>query len=76
MYTKEWMRIFSDNLSYMLEYTNISQRDLADAAGISESCISKYLTGKALPSVISIVNICNALDCEVDDLIYLDEHVI
>lgn len=65
----EWLDIFGDNLVEMLEYANMSQRDLADEAGLSESTISNYINKRKIPSLRAIINIAYALDCDLTDLI-------
>lgn len=65
----EWLDIFGDNLRDMLEDANMTQRDLADEAGLSESAISQYIHKQKIPSLKSIINIAYALDCSMDELI-------
>ena len=69
----EFLRIFSDNLRYSLDYANMSQRELADAIGVDESTISRYLRGQRMPTAKIIVNIACVLDCDISDLIPCDE---
>ena len=65
----EWIDIFADNLAEMLMEARMTQRELADETGLSESTISRYLHKQAIPSLKAIVNIAYALDCSMDDLI-------
>lgn len=71
----EFLHIFSDNLRYSLDYANMSQRDLADAIGVDESTISRYLRGSRMPTAKIIVNMAYVLDCDISDLIPCDEMV-
>ena len=71
----EFLRIFSDNLRYSLNYANMSQRDLADAIGVDESTISRYLRGLRMPTAKMIVNMAYVLDCDISELIPCDEMV-
>ncbi len=71
----EWMEIFGDNLKEMLEYANMTQRELADAAGLSESSVSDYINKRKLPGIKAIINIGYALDCDFNDLIDFGEHI-
>ena len=41
----EWLREFSINLRRMMWDARMTQRELADLSGLSESCISRYLNG-------------------------------
>ena len=71
----EWLDIFSDNLKSALEYANMTQRELADASGVSESSICKYLRKQQIPSLKAIINIAYALDISTDELINFDEPI-
>lgn len=46
----------------------LSQKDLANILGVSQSAISKYETGVALPSLNTARKIAAALDCTIDEL--------
>lgn len=71
----EWLRRFSSSLKDMLKDARMSQRELADATGLSESAISKYVNGQQIPTVRAIVNICYELACNTDDLIDFGERI-
>ena len=64
----EWLSIFGDNLQYMLDRVRMTQRDLAEETGLSEASISRYINKERIPSVRALVNIANALDCSLDDI--------
>lgn len=72
----EWLDIFGDNLKSALEYTNTSQRELADASGLAESTISNYINKRKMPSLKAIINIAYAMDISTDELINFDERII
>lgn len=65
----EWMQHFKDVLKDQLQYNEMSQRDLAEQATISESTISSYINMQKMPSVRSILNICWVLGISTDELI-------
>lgn len=71
----EWIRIFGDNLASILEEYRMSQRELADAAGLSESSISKYINKQIAPSIFAIINIADALGVTVDELVDFGDRV-
>lgn len=71
----DFIHIFANNLRYSMDYVDMSQRELADASGIDESVISRYLRGRVMPSTRCLVNIAYALDCRVEDLIPCEELV-
>ena len=65
----QWLGMFSDNLTYLLAKADMTQRELADACGMSESTVSKYVNGHQMPNGIAITKLANALDCSVSELI-------
>lgn len=71
----EWIKNFSSNLSSMLFEANMSQEELADASGVSQAAISRYLSGQRAPDLRSVNNIAYALDCDIDDLVNFDEMI-
>lgn len=71
----EWLKKFGKTLSDMLKDARMTQRELADATGLSESAISNYVNGKQIPTVRAIINICYELACNTDDLIDFGERV-
>ena len=72
----EWLDIFSANLVDALKDANMTQRELADDCGLSESIISDYVHGKKIPGLKAIINISYSLDCTIDDLIDFGERII
>lgn len=72
----EWLDIFSGNLASLLNDTNMSQRELADAAGLSEGTISKYIHKQQIPTLKAAINIAHALDIDISELVDFDAMVI
>ena len=71
----EWLKIFAHNLREMLFDCNMSQRELADETGLSESTISRYLSRQTVPSLFAIINIAYALNCDINDLIDFGDRI-
>ena len=65
----EWLETFGTNLLNIMNEKGISQRELADAAGVSEATISRYVNKRQIPNANVIVAIANALGCRPSDLI-------
>lgn len=65
----QWMNIFAGNLVDIMEERGYNQEQLAEATGISQASISRYIRKKQMPNVKAIVNIAYAMDCEVEELI-------
>ena len=51
----EWLDIFADNLVDILRDARMSQRDLADAIGVTESTISRYIHKQQIPTLKNII---------------------
>ena len=74
--TKEkWLDDFSYNLSEMMDFTNTSQRELAKMTGLSPATINGYLKGTIMPSAIAVINIAIVLECNIDELINMNEFI-
>ena len=71
----EFMREFGENLKAELKDACMSQKELSEWTGISESTISKYIHGELMPGIKNLVNIAVALDVDITDLATLDEEI-
>lgn len=60
---------FCANLARVLAERNMSQADLAKAAGLSQAAVSKYLSGKADPRLSTLLTIADAAGCDVGELL-------
>lgn len=65
----EIMQLISDNIKYELRCRNMSQNDLSRITGLSRSSISYYVNAKRLPTLKHLINICVALDCNINMIV-------
>ena len=65
----EFICIFADNLSDIMDEVGISQRQLAKKAHITEAALSRYLNMQRMPNMRTFMNLCYALQCEYSDLL-------
>lgn len=65
----EFICIFADNLSDIMDEVGISQRQLAKKAHITEAALSRYLNKQRMPNMRTFMNLCYALQCEYSDLL-------
>lgn len=65
----EFICIFADNLSDIVDEVGISQRQLAKKAHITEAALSRYLNKQRMPNMRTFMNLCYALQCEYSDLL-------
>lgn len=63
-------REFKRNLRNMLRYKRITQSELAEMVGTTQSMINRFINGKSLPSFMMLRKLSKALDCHIDDLFY------
>ena len=60
---------FGRNLKDLLNESCMCQRELSELTRISESTISRYIAGDAMPSLVNVVKIMRALECTFEDLV-------
>lgn len=72
----ELMKNFGNNLKEILEDSWMTQKELSEETGLSESMISYYIHGKRMPNMKNIINIALALDCELNELIEIKERIM
>lgn len=65
---EEYRREFAYKLNRLMESNGYGQADLAKATGISQSAISKYTRGDALPGYYNLMKFSHALNCSVSEL--------
>ena len=56
-------------LSDVLKERKITQRQLANLLELPEQCIGRWVNGKVIPRIDTLVNICKVLNCKPNDLI-------
>ena len=71
VYTKTFKECedFSIRFKKVLENFSISRYKLESLTGISESVLYYWAKGKTVPTVESLLTVCNALNCSFDYLI-------
>lgn len=67
---RELNEYFGYRLKRIMGYRNISQAELADKLGVSQSQVSQYIHGKSTPSFGRLYMISKILECSVSDLLY------
>lgn len=75
MSEQEWIDIFGDNLRDILKEYGYTQRDLADALGVSEITISRYVNKQRMPTLKMAINMSLELGIELDELVIFDERI-
>lgn len=65
-----WRREFGRRLRKRMIRNGLTQEDLANMVGISQSMLSNFMTGRSMPGLYIVDKLARALDCSVDDFIY------
>lgn len=72
----EFYREIGQNLKDLLDEYGMTQRELAIRIGVSKQTISAYINGERKPSIENLANIAYVLECDINELIMIDEIVI
>ena len=62
---------FGRRLRKMMFRKNVTQIELSERTGISQTLLSRYIMGKSNPGFYNVDKIAKALDCSVDDFRYV-----
>ena len=68
---EEFKAEFGMRLQRKMMYRRMTQTDLANATGIPQQQISKYIRGYRVPTFYNLDKIARALDCTIDELRYV-----
>lgn len=69
MSEQEWLDIFGDNLRYILDEYGYTREQFAEATGISQATISRYINKQKIPSLKNIINMSLELGIDMEDFI-------
>ena len=64
--------IFVERVKELIKINNLTQRDLANDIGVTESTMSKYLSGDRIPGGETLSNLATALKTTTDYLLGLN----
>ena len=68
------MSSMNEKIKELLGVKGISQKQLAEITGITESSVSHYIKGDRVPRGANLIKIANALGTTTDDLLNENEH--
>ena len=63
------MNQITENLHRIIKERNITQKELAQSSGLTESAISRYLKGDRIPRGVSLIRIAESLNVSIDELV-------
>lgn len=60
---------FTKNLSLLINSSSKSKTQIAQELGVTQSCISNYISGASYPSLEALKKLCQILDCDYKDIL-------
>ncbi len=60
-----------NRLREAIEYSHLSQKEIAEKLGVNPSTVSKYMRQNKYPSLDTFANICEILDVSADEILGL-----
>lgn len=58
-----------NNLKVLREKNGLTQTEFAQAAGVSQQCVAKWETGKAMPKASRLPELAKTLNCSIEKLL-------
>lgn len=71
----EFMKVFGDNLNEIIEESGYSQNEISEMTGISQATISRYTHGLVFPSLKNVINLADALMCDIKELVDIGDRI-
>lgn len=65
--------VFTERVKELIKVNNLTQRDLANDIGVTESTMCKYLAGTRVPGGETLSNLATALKTTTDYLLGLED---
>ena len=72
---KSWLREIGWRIRHYLDFRGMTQKELANELGTTESMISRYLDGINMMGAYTLMRIAKILGISVNDLIVFDRNV-
>lgn len=70
-----WSILFAARVKSMMDYNNITKKELVARSGLDRKTLDRYLRCEAVPNAIAVLNIAKALRCSVSYLTDFGERV-
>ena len=75
MTEQEWLDIFSDNLRDILQEYGYSQREFAEAIGVTEVTVSRYINRQRMPTIKTLINMSMELGLDLEEFANFGERI-
>ena len=66
---KDYLTVFSANLTFLMKKAGINQKELADRMGVSKQTVSTWRNGLNTPRTEKLDKLCAILDCDRNTLL-------
>lgn len=69
--SKKYLQLIGNNIRKKRDELGISQQELADNADVAKSTIQRIEKGVMNPSILTLINICLALEIDLTNLVFV-----
>lgn len=67
------MSNFKNNMGELLTKKGITQKELSNLIGVTETSMSRYVNDNRIPKITTCIQIAKVLDCKVEELYTLQK---
>lgn len=75
IYKEEDIKQFQKRIRLVMGIRGYSKTELANKLGVSRATVSKYVQGKAAPTIFILRKICDAIGCSSDYLLGISDDI-
>lgn len=54
--------------------SGMTQKELAQRVGVIQQAIAQYISGRAMPAIDTLANICDVLELDANDILCIHEY--
>ncbi len=65
------LNMIRERLVQAITYSGLTRTELAKRLGVSQPTITQYLSGRALPALDTLANLCKILDLDANEILCL-----
>jgi len=62
-------QVITKNIATIVRSSSKTQMQIASEMGVSNQTITDYVLGNSVPTVFTLVKLCQVLDCNYDDIL-------
>lgn len=70
----EKVDVIKSRIKYLLKHSELTQKQIADAVNVSQSCIAHYAKGDILPALDTFAKLCEVLDTDANYILGLSDN--